>query len=224
MKKVLAICLVLVMAMSLSATVFAAPAGFVNSPSASLAPIVIQFTPADEDCTAQLVITPYGSRDELSATLKTVFENAYNSVVSATDLTTLNADLAKLVADKKLKAEDLAVSELFDIHMTGCDYHEEHKEFDIVLDAGSLSHFVGLLHMKKEGEWELVSDAVVTENGHLKFSVDSFSPFAVVVEKTTTPDTPQTGDTRMLPVFGAMMAISALALAYITVKHRKQAA
>jgi hypothetical protein len=44
--------------------------------------------------------------------------------------------------------------------------------------------------MNKDGVWELVADAEVTNNGeHLKFSVDSFSPFAIVVNTDDNIDT-----------------------------------
>ena len=212
MKKVLAICLMAVMTVSMSLNVFAAPAGFVSSPSGKIAPEIVSFTPSNDDCTAKLKIVPYGEKDDLSDTLRTMFEKAYNEIVKAQDLTKLNGDLAKIASDKKIKGENLAVSDLFDIHVTGCDYHSEHVDFDIVLNADTLSHFVALLHMNKDGVWEVVSDAKVVNNGeHLKFSVDSFSPFAIVVE-TSSENSPQTGDNSMIYVYVITMVVSAVAL------------
>jgi len=142
MKKVLAICLMMVMIVSLSATAFAAPDGFASSPSGNPAPIVISFTASDEDCTAQLVITPYSDRDELSDVILALFEKAYDTIAESDDLTELNEELAKIATEKGIDGKDLAVSDLFDIHVTGCDYHEEHRDFDIILAADTLSHFV----------------------------------------------------------------------------------
>ncbi len=226
MKKVLAICLMMVMVLSMSVNVFAAPDGFVSSPSGNPAPKVVDFDPSDEECTAQLVITPYGDRHDLSDVLRAMFEKAYNSIVNSDDLTKLNAELAKIAADKNITGADLAVSDLFDIHVTGCDYHDEHVDFDITLDADALRHFVGLLHMNKDGVWELVTDAEVVNNGeHLKFSVDSFSPFAIVVDTSSgTTDTPQTGDNSMIHIYAIIMAVSALAVIVIAVKSKKQRA
>ena len=224
MKKVLAICLMMVMVLSMSVNVFAASGGFVSSPSGNPAPTVVSFKPSDDDCTAQLVVTPYGDKHDLSDALRAMFEKAYNEIVNSGDLTKLNADFAKLVADRNLTADKLAVSDLFDIHVSGCDYHDEHVDFDITLDADTLSRFVGLLHMNKDGVWELVTDAEVINNGeHLKFSVDSFSPFAIVVDTSSvTPDSPQTGDNSMIHIYAIVMAVSALAIVVITVKSRKQ--
>lgn len=223
MKKVLAICLMMVMVVSMSVTAFAAPNGFVSSPSGNAAPVLISFKASDEDCTAALHITPYGERDEISDTLRTMLEKAYNEISNSVDLTKLNADLAKIAADKKIDGKNLAVSDLFDIHVTGCDYHDEHVDFDITLDVDTLNHFVGLLHMNKDGKWELVPDAEVTNNGeHLKFSVDSFSPFAIVVDAGSQGNTPQTGDNSMIYVYVIISAVCALAIIVLAVKLRKK--
>ena len=224
MKKVLAICLMMVMVLSMSVNVFAAPGGFVNSPSGNPAPTVVNFDPSNDACTAQPVITPYGDRYDLSETLKAMLEKAYGEISSSDDLTKLNAELAKIAADMNIAGKDLAVSDLFDIHVTGCDYHDEHVDFDITLDADTLSHFVGLLHMNKDGVWELVTDAEVVNNGEqLKFSVDSFSPFAIVVDTSEpNPDAPQTGDNSMIHIYAIIMAVSALAIIVIAVKSKKQ--
>ena len=147
MKKVLAICLMIVMVVSMSVTSFAAPGGFVSSPSGNPAPTVVDFDPSNDNCTGWLVITPYGDREDLSDVLRSLLEKAYNDIVNSDDLTKLNAELAKIAADKNIEGKNLAVSDLFDIHVTGCDFHDGHFGFDITLDADKLSSFVGLLHM-----------------------------------------------------------------------------
>jgi hypothetical protein len=74
--------------------------------------------------------------------------------------------------------------------------------------------------MNKDGVWELVSDAKIEQDGdHLVFSVDSFSPFAVVVD--TTGESPRTGDSVMI-ISAIVLAVSVVALAAITVKRKKQ--
>lgn len=224
MKKVLMICLMTLIVLCMSVNAIAAPGGFVSSPSGNAAPVVVSFIPGDEDCTGRLVITPYGDRDELSDALRAMFEKAYNEILDSNSLTDLNADLATLVANKNIDGANLAVSDLFDIHVTGCDFHDDHFDFVITLDADTLNHFVGLLHMNKNGEWELVSDAeVINNNEQLRFSVETLSPFAVVVDTSVdNGDTPQTGDDSMIHVYAIVMALSALALIGIVVKSRKQ--
>ena len=224
MKKILAICLMMVMVVSMSIPAFATPNGFISSPSGNPAPTLISFDASDEDCTAKLIITPYGDRQDLTDSIRTVFEKAYNEIAGSVDLTKLNADLAKIAADKNIAAKDLVVSELFDIHVTGCDYHEGHVDFDITLDADMLKHFVGLLHMKRDGLWELVTDAKVVNNGeHLSFSVDSFSPFAIVVDTSEdTPKSPQTGDNSVIHIYVIIMAVCTLAAIVIANMRKKQ--
>lgn len=224
MKKVLAICLMIVMVVSMSVTSCAAPGGFVSSPSGNPAPTVVDFDPSNDNCTGWLVITPYGDREDLSDVLRSLLEKAYKDVVNSDDLTKLNAELAKIAADKNIEGQNLAVSDLFDIHVTGCDFHDGHFGFDITLDADKLSSFVGLLHMNKNGEWELVADAkVVNNNENLQFSVDSLSPFAIVVDTTIDGgDAPQTGDNSMIYIYVILMAASALALVTILLKNKKK--
>lgn len=223
MKKVLVVCLTILMMLSMTLTAFAAPGKFVSSPSGNLAPGVINFDPADDDCTGYLVITPYSERDTLPDSLEALMKKAYDQIKNSKDLTELNADLAALAKKLKIKGADLAVSDLFDIRVEGCTVHEGHHEFDIVVSADTLKHFVGLLHMKENGEWELIKDAKVISNGeHLAFSVDTMSPFAIVVDTSANPS--QTGDTSLAPVYITVMAISALAIIVILAKSKKQKA
>jgi LPXTG-motif cell wall-anchored protein len=223
MKKILVICLILIMVASASVAVFAAPNGFLSSPSGRPGPTIVSFDPSNDECTAELIITPYGDRHTLPEALLALIERAYKEVVNnADDLTSLNGDFAKHVAKKKLSSKDLAVSDLFDVRPEGCDFHDGHYDFDITLAAESLEHFVGLLHMNKNGEWEFIDNARVTHNGdHLEFSVESLSPFAIVVDVS---DGPQTGDNTMLYISLIMMIASAMALVFVLIKSKKQKA
>ena len=226
MKKVLAICLMMVMVVSMSVNVFAAPGGFVSSPSGNPAPLLISFDPSDEQCTAKLAIIPYGDRHDLSDALRAMFEKAYNDIADCDDLSKLNDKLAQLVAEKNIDGANLVISDLFDIHVTGCDYHDEHMDFDITLDADTLSHFVGLLHMNKNGEWELVSDAKVVNNGeHLEFSVDAFSPFAIVVEMDgdVPGDASQNENSSMIYYICAIIVAAVALVVALIMKSKKKA-
>lgn len=218
MKKILAICLALVMVFSLGITAFAAPNGFVSSPSENQAPEVDSFVPSDEDCEAEIVITAYADRAELPEELRELLEEAYTEVTEAEDLTTLSEALKKLADKKGIKAENLLVSDLFDIYAEGCDNHDEHKEFVVTLKADTLKNFVGLLHKKDNGSWELINDAKVIKDGTaLKFTVDSFSPFAIVVNKGVT--SPQTSDNNIVFAVVALAFVSALAIIVISKKR-----
>lgn len=221
MKKVLAICLTVIMIVSMSVVAFASLGGFVISPSLNPAPIVIDFLAKDEDCTADIVITPYIDINLLPETLREMMKKAYADISGSIDLTALNAELKAFAAEKGIDGTKLAVSDLFDLHLTGCDYHEGHTDFDVILKAETLENFVALLHMNHNGEWELVPDAKVTNNDeHLEFSVESFSPFAIVVD--TTNENAGTSDNTMTYVYVTLMAVSAAGLIIVLLLGRRK--
>ena len=222
MKKILTVSLAIVMLVCINLTAFAAPNGFVSSPTGNGAPTVVEFKPANDQCTAKLVITPYGDRGNLPQVLQELMQKAYDAIVNAKDLTELNADFAKLVKEKGVDPKNLAVSDLFDIQVPDCDFHDGHTEFDVVLTAETLKHFVGMLHMNKNGQFEFVSDAKVVGD-HLHFSVESFSPFAIVVD-TSVEDTPTTGDDATVYICTATLIVSALGIVVIGIKSKKQSA
>lgn len=225
MKKAFAIGLAMVLTLILSVSVCAAPGKFVNSPSGNIAPTLISFERNNEDCTADLIITPYSERNQLPADLKTLIEKAYGEVATSQDLTTLNADLAKVAAAQKIAGPDLKVSDLFDIRFEGCDNHGENHTFNIVLGAKTLHRFVGLLHMNVNGEWELIDNAKVVNNGEaLAFTVSNLSPFAIVVDTSAADgDSPQTEDNHNIAVYGSLMLLSAVAVVVLFVKGKKYA-
>jgi LPXTG-motif cell wall-anchored protein len=218
MKKIIAICLSFIIAASATVTVFAAPANFWGSPSGKPSPEIISFKSSDPNSTVQLILTPYSDRNDLSDGQIALLEKAYDSIRNAKSLTELNAELADVVAKLEIDSKYLAVTNIFDIHYVGSD--NQSQKFEIVLSVDELNNFVGLLHMNKDGVWELVSDAKIEQDGdHLVFSVDSFSPFAVVVD--TTGESPKTGDSVMI-ISAIVLAVSVVALAAITVKRKKQ--
>ena len=221
MKRVLAICLMIVLAASMSLSVLAAPNGFVSSPSGNRAPIVIKFEPKDEDCTATIIITPYGDKDSLPESIRKALEDAYNDIVNSKDLTNLSAELEDLANKKNINGGKLSVSDLFDLSSTDCDDHDGHKQFDITLDADALDRFVGLMYRDSEGKWHLVEDAKVVNGNHLQFTAEGYYSYAIVVD--TTEGTPsKTGDSDIILVCAAVMAVSAAALAVVLVKGKKR--
>lgn len=224
MKKAFSIILAMVLTLVLSASVCAAPGRFVNSPSNNSVPILISVEKGSADCTGELIITPYNQRNTLPTDLKTLIEKAYSDIASSQDLTTLNKDLAAVAAAQKIAGKDLKVSDLFDIRYEGCTSHNENHTFNIVLKADTLHRFVGLLHMKHNGEWELIENAKVINNGEeLSFTISDFSPFAIVVDTSDAEgDSPQTG-VKNIAIYGSLMLVSAMAIVVLVVKGKKYA-
>lgn len=182
-RMVMVACIVMILVLCTGANVFAASDDFVSSPSVNAAPVLLSFRANNEECNGELVITAYSERDSLDANSKALLESAYKTIVDTDDLTALNAELAEFVRNKNTDTSTLAVSDLFDASVVGCNNHENHAGFNVVLKADTLNNFVSLLHMNKDGEWEIVKNAKVTQNGeNIEFTVDSFSPFAIVVD------------------------------------------
>lgn len=218
MKKILIFILAAVMLATMSVTAFAEPGSFVISPSKNKAPVIIEISNGSHECTAKLVITPYADRATLNDEKRTAIEGAYDQIVETDDLTTFNASFAKYVKDNGYVAEDLAVSDLFDVSYYACDLHNEHGAFTITLQADTLSGFVGLLHLHN-GEWQYIDNAKV-DGDMVTFTVDDLSPFAIVVD-TNGHKPPVTGDSFNWWIYVALMIVSAASLAVVGYKLKK---
>lgn len=225
MKKLFAIIVTVALMLTMSVSVFAAPGQFVQSPSTNSAPTLISVEKDNEDCTADLIITSYSERYLLPAELKALIEKAYDEIVSSKDLSTLHADLAAVAASLNIAGTNLKVSDLFDIRYEGCEDHDETHTFTIVLGADTLHRFVGLMHMNLNGEWELIKNAKVVNNGEaLQFSISNLSPFAIVVDTSDAEgDSPVTSNITDIAIYGTLMLVSALAVVTLIVKGKKYA-
>lgn len=181
MKKVMAVIMTLVMVISFGTVAFAAPGDFIESPSGQQAPIIVEYENESSDCTAKLILTPYADRDEMPADLRANFEKAYGIIAGTTDLSTLNSGIVDYAKKVGAKVSDLAISDFFDLRYEDCNNHNPHGSFRIVVEPETLKKFVCLLHYYN-GEWTIVSDAHVTNDGkYLEFTAKEFSPFAIVV-------------------------------------------
>ncbi len=206
MKKIFALLMTLMVIVAFATVTFADNGGFYESPSANQAPTLDSFENENEECEATLHITSYADRAQLSEEAQQKLAAAFDTILNATDLTTVNSELANLAKELGVVGTDLAVSDLFDI-----SYHEEgdhsgHGAFTVSLNAETLKNFVAFLHYEN-GQWVLVEDAKVEDGEKLTFTVDTLSPFAVVVN--TNPSVPGSDG---LPV-GAIIAIVAAAVA-----------
>ncbi len=214
MKKVFASILSLMLVLALSVSVFAT-GGFVKSAELDKAPIVEEVKV--ENGTAPVVtVTPYTDRTDLTDEAAKAIETAYNEIKAAEDVTALTEDLAKVAADKKVEAKNLAISDLFDIShkgQAGTDY----GSFQIKLSVATLKNFVALLHKTANG-WVVVENAKI-EGDLLVFTVDSFSPFAIVVDAEANAST---GDNANLTLYISLMAVSAVALVVVVVLLKKK--
>lgn len=225
MKKIVTVLLAMMMVLSLGISVFAEPGGFVSSPSRNQAPELIKAENESEDCEAKLIITAYSDRDELSEEARKNIEDAYSDIVGTQDLSSLNDAIKNIAKKLGLNTTDLAVSDMFDISATECNGHEDHGHFDITLKAETLDNFVCLLHYYN-GEWRVVDNAKVTNNGeHLEFDEDEFSPFAIVVSTVEISDgvgTIMSGGS-IIAIVAFALATAGAIVAAVVIKRKKKA-
>ncbi len=219
MKKLLAFALTLLVVMSMSLGVFAAPGKFINSPTANNAPVVIEIKPLSPDCTGEIIVTPYSQRYTLPEEERKAIEAAYAEIVAAIDLTKFCDIFAAHVHKQKIDPEDLAVSDLFDVRVVNCTHHEPHEGFIITVKLDTLTNFAGLLHCHN-GDWEMVENATVDQAAKtLTFQVDELSPFAVVVDVSN--PAPDAGDATNIILWGGVAVVSAAALTVVVLMLRK---
>ena len=222
MKKIVALCLTLVMAVSLCLTAIAAPGAFVASPSGNKAPELVSFT-APDGCNAKLVITPYAERNTLDEATRLVLEEAYKQIANVIENNDFSKALKAMAQEKGMAASELSVSDLFDISYYDCGDHEGHKGFTITMKAETLENFIGILHMK-DGAWEnLEIKDWNKDTKTVTFFVETLSPFAIVVDNGSGSSTPPTGDSAMLMYLGVAL-VAAAALVVVLVNSKKQKA
>ena len=219
MKKAITVVVTLVFVFALCITSSAAPGNFLESPSRNPAPELIDVI-LPEDCTAEIIITSYADRKSMSDDKIAAIEGAYKAIKEASDITSLNQQFKDYVKSKGLDSKKLAVSDLFDVSYYGCEVHEYHKQFTFTIKADTLKNFVGLLHFHN-GEWDFIENAKLNDDGSLTFTVEDFSPFAIIVD-TGAADAP-TGDVAPW-IFIALIVASATALTVVAYNYKKEKA
>lgn len=191
MKKALVVIMALVIMTLCSVSALAAPTNFVSSPEENKAPVIVDVTNEDEDCTATVNVTPYSQRKNLSSNSRTNMEKAYKNITETPDLSKLDKDLEDAAKKQGLDGDDLAVSDIFNLEYDDCVEHDEHGNFKIKLTADTLKGFVGLMRFDGE-KWTYVKGAAVTDGTYLTFTADKLDNFAIIVKKDTV--SPATGD------------------------------
>lgn len=195
MKRVITIIMAIAMIAVMSISVFATGNGFISSPSKQKAPQIVVSVGENENGEVEvgLVITAYGDRDELNEEGRQIMEEAYATIMRTPKIVELNTEVKEIIEriivalDNKIKAENLAVSDFFDI--TDVNVNEANNYF-IEIKPEALENFVCLLHYY-DGDWHVVENAKVSDDGeHLEFSVDGLSPFAIVVDTGLVIDDP----------------------------------
>ena len=225
MKKLLAICLAMVVVLCFSATAFAAPTDFVKSPGSSPAPGVEDFKPSDDDCAAELVVTPFGDINELDPAQKEEFQIAYDTIIKTDDITKLNDEIAKKAEELGIDPDDVGISDLFYVDCDGCDDHENHTNGGkIILDISTPETFMGVIYLDENGKWQWVDNAFINNNGKLEFiAMDLDAPYAIVVDNSNGVS-PGTGEGLGIFFWIAFASTAALLLVLVLLFFKKKRA
>lgn len=241
MKKLLAIGLMVAMFLSLGISAFAAGGGFVMSPSKQTAPQLIMCIGKNEsgEVEVNISITAFGDRDKLHEDARQIMEDAYTAIIETPNVVDLNnvvkaaienilAKMNKIIADEnegkaadQVKAENLAISDFFDISDAATSGA---NNYSLTIKPETLKNFVCLLHYC-DGDWHVVENAKVSENGeHLEFSVDSFSPFAIVVDTAAVEVEPQVdnNNVRIIAICAVVAGLVLGGVAIVTVIQLKK--
>lgn len=218
MKKILAICLTLVMVVSLGVTAFAAPGIFISSPSGNLAPELVDYTAESDDCNAKLTITPYADRKNLDDKALAEIEEAYKHIAKRMKNVSFDEVLKEIADKNQLTVSELAVSDLFDISYYNCEVekHANHDGFKITLKADTVEDLKGIICYDGT-TWNNVEILEIKEDGTVTFFAKDLSPFAFVVGGNLPP---HTGDSYM--VYICLMVLAASALTFIVAAMPKK--
>lgn len=228
MKKLLVFCLTLILVSVIGLTAFAIDGAFVSSSELNQAPTLISVVPTGSNTNIvnsgnTVVIVPYGLRNTLNDQLKANMDKAYSDIVSNKDLTKLNWNLVDIAAKNQVSGTNLAVSNLFDLHIKNDDgtiVLSNGQTYNILLSNETAKNFVCLMKLNNSGSWEIVKDAKLLNN-NLSFTFDYAAPYAVVVNNTVSTSSPKTGDYDF-NALAIMTALSALAFLGLALTSKKQ--
>ena len=208
MKKIVSLFIAVVMILSMSVATFAASEDFLGSPSKKPAPELVDYEHEDPDCTGDLNIVSYGDRNDLTDEQKNEFENAYDSIVDAKDLSDLN---------NKLTDDNIAVGDLFGFTHTEDAIHDSHGNTSVDIKIDNADKFHSLIAFDGE-KWVIVDAKLSGDILSFTYKFGDFTAFAIVV---STGDAPQTGDTFSW-VYVALMVASATGFVAVCISMRKK--
>ena len=217
MKKLFSIVLMVAMVLTMAVTVNAAPGVFLSSPSNNRTPIIVDFECSDPNWKGEIYITSYGDRNVLELIEREKFENAYDSIRNSSSISDLIPGISDIASNLNVSADNLGISDLF--HIGVSDITD--GVFKIKLDADTLKNFVGLVYFE-DGEWKIVDDAYIDEDGYLVFTTKLPGTYAVVVDvDNSIIDIPITSDVFSWALVAIMVA-SSVGIVVLVVNYRKK--
>ena len=235
MKKLMTLFLALALAASLTVP---ALASFTPSVENKGKPTVVDAVFEDgTDARPYLRVTAYGERntsDNAAVAIKKILEDAHTEVKSAGRLDSLTADVNTWLTDHHagVKAEDLLVSDLFDVSFVqGEDMPASHKTVTITFQLTVPVENVLLVLHKDGSSWELKNSKNTAQyekigKDQVKVTFDSLSPVVFAIDSAefhvdpNGPTSPQTGEISPVVVIAGMTIVAACAAAYVVRKEK----
>lgn len=240
MKKLMTLFLALALAASLTVP---ALASFTPSVENKGRPTVVDAVFEDgTDAGPYLRVTAYGKRndynDNAAVAIKKILEGAHTEVKSAGRLDSLTADVNTWLTDNHagVKAEDLLVSDLFDVSFVQGgellkDMPASHKTVTITFQLTVPVENVLLVLHKDGSSWELKNSKNTAQyekigKDQVKVTFDSLSPVVFAIDSAefhvdpNGPTSPQTGEISPVVVIAGMTIVAACAAAYVVRKEK----
>lgn len=237
MKKLMTLFLALALAASLTVP---ALASFTPSVENKGRPTVVDAVFEDgTDAGPYLLVTAYGKRnDNAAVAIKKILEDAHTEVKSAGRLDSLTADVNTWLTDNHagVKAEDLLVSDLFDVSFVQGgellkDMPASHKTVTITFQLTVPVENVLLVLHKDGSSWELKNSKNTAQyekigKDQVKVTFDSPSPVVFAIDSAefhvdpNGPTSPQTGEISPVVVIAGMTIVAAYAAAYVVRKEK----
>lgn len=213
MKKLVALCLTLVLALSLSVSAFAANGAFISSPSANKAPVIVNTDPA-------IKVTPYADRNSLADMDTEEMEEAYRQIANVIENNAFSRALKELAKKLGKAASELSVSDLFHVNVEDAT-PDEQGGYTITIKLENLENFIGLMQFNGT-EWKNVEIiSIDKENGTVTFRVTESGPIAVIVDNGTGSSTPPTGDNAMMYLGVCLVAAAGLVVVLVNSKKKR---
>ncbi len=232
MKKLMTMLLALALAASLTVPALAT---FTPSVENKGAPTVVSVDGVDA---GHIRVTAYGERgthDAAAVTIKQILEDAHKNVKDAGTLDKLSADVNTLLAKDHpdVKAEDLIVSDLFDVSYVenGAVAPLKNQKVTITFKLTVPVENVLLVLHKDGSSWELKNSKNTAQyekigKDQVKVTFDSLSPVVFAIDSAefhvdpNGPSSPQTGEISPVVVIAGMTIVAACAAAYVVRKEK----
>ena len=228
MKKIIGLMLVVVLALSISVTVFAAETDFVPSINEKSAPEITKITVTTidgefvcqqhEECVIVTPVSEITEEDRLSDATKNLLVEMFNKIKAAAKLSDVFTGYSEV--------DNMVVRDLFDVSSI-CDgldavFPKDGTTIEITFDLGVSAKTNVMAFAYRNGAWDRVK---LTNNGDGTVSSDftHFCPVAFLVAESETGLSPDTGDASNIALWITLLVVSVAAiitLVVITLRKR----